>query len=295
MPCWLHPLPLKSKLLYILGIVGKSAVILAVLIGFAFIQDKQNNVTCTKAIIDIKSPYEGSFITTEDIEKEIVRAVGEYEGVPLNKIPIQRIELLIKKMPHVKNAEVYHAPNGVLNVQVQTRRAIARIINASNEHYYIDEDGFLFPISDYFTADVPVVTGSITESLDLFSYRNFSEQNNSKFEKLSVLDDIYRLASFIDKDTFWTAQIQQIEVDSKQEFTLTPTIGEHFIRMGTIENMELKFEKLLMFYIEGLNKTGWNKFTEINLKFNNQVVCRKKTTQLITTISSNESVTNEIH
>jgi hypothetical protein len=32
-----------------------------------------------------------------------------------------------------------------------------------------------------------------------------------------------------------------------------------------------------MFYTEGLNKTdGWNKYSIINIKYKNQVVCTKK-------------------
>ena len=43
------------------------------------------------------------------------------------------------------------------------------------------------------------------------------------------------------------------------------------------EAYEEKFEKLKMFYTEGLNKTdGWNKYSTINIKYKNQVVCTKK-------------------
>jgi cell division protein FtsQ len=38
-----------------------------------------------------------------------------------------------------------------------------------------------------------------------------------------------------------------------------------------------KFEKLHTFYLQGLNTTGsWNKYSVINLKFKNQIVCTKK-------------------
>ena len=36
-------------------------------------------------------------------------------------------------------------------------------------------------------------------------------------------------------------------------------------------------KKLKTFYTEGLNKTdGWNKYSTINIKYKNQVVCTKK-------------------
>jgi cell division protein FtsQ len=46
---------------------------------------------------------------------------------------------------------------------------------------------------------------------------------------------------------------------------------------GEAKDFEEKFEKLKTFYTEGLNKTdGWNKYSTINIKYKNQVVCTKK-------------------
>ena len=37
-----------------------------------------------------------------------------------------------------------------------------------------------------------------------------------------------------------------------------------------------KFENLMKFYRNGLSKTGWNKYSIINLSYNGQIVCTKK-------------------
>ena len=39
--------------------------------------------------------------------------------------------------------------------------------------------------------------------------------------------------------------------------------------------MEEKFNKLEIFYSEGLNYVGWNKYSIIKLDYNGQVVCEK--------------------
>jgi cell division protein FtsQ len=75
--------------------------------------------------------------------------------------------------------------------------------------------------------------------------------------------------------------VQQVIVDSNAEFTIIPTLGNQLIFFGNAEDIEGKFKKLLNFYTEGLNKTGWNKYATINLKFKNQVVCTKKDIPLI--------------
>ena len=53
-------------------------------------------------------------------------------------------------------------------------------------------------------------------------------------------------------------------------------VGNHKIVFGGVENLESKFEKLMFFYKKGLNKTGWNEYSEINLKYKDQVVCTKR-------------------
>ena len=45
--------------------------------------------------------------------------------------------------------------------------------------------------------------------------------------------------------------------------------------IGDAEDLDKKLYKLRLFYAEGLNKTGWNEYKVINLKYANQVVCTK--------------------
>jgi cell division protein FtsQ len=45
---------------------------------------------------------------------------------------------------------------------------------------------------------------------------------------------------------------------------------------GTGDDIEIKFEKLMLFYKEGLSRVGWDKYSTINLKYKNQIVCTKK-------------------
>jgi cell division protein FtsQ len=90
-----------------------------------------------------------------------------------------------------------------------------------------------------------------------------------------IIDQVYALSSFIEKDSFWSSNIEQIYVNESQELELVPRIGSHIILMGDTTNMKDKFDRLMVFYKEGLSKTGWNNYKVINVKFRNQVVCSK--------------------
>ena len=90
-----------------------------------------------------------------------------------------------------------------------------------------------------------------------------------------MIEQVYELAKFIVADTFWNAQAEQIYVNENQELELIPRIGNHRIVIGDAENLAEKFNRLMIFYTQGLNKTGWNNYSVINLKYRNQVVCTK--------------------
>jgi cell division protein FtsQ len=88
----------------------------------------------------------------------------------------------------------------------------------------------------------------------------------------SVTDTLCKLVHYINRDTFLTAQIEQIYVEKNQDFTLIPKIGDSEILFGKLNGMEDKFRRLKIFYREALPYEGWRKYQKINLKYQKQVV-----------------------
>jgi cell division protein FtsQ len=85
------------------------------------------------------------------------------------------------------------------------------------------------------------------------------------------------MADYIRKDSVLNNLVHQIKVLPDKEFELYLAIGNHKILFGEAVDIEAKFKKLKLFYTDGLNKTdGWNKYSIINIKYKNQVVCTKK-------------------
>ena len=46
--------------------------------------------------------------------------------------------------------------------------------------------------------------------------------------------------------------------------------------LGKVDDCDARLEKLILFLKDGITKKGWNRYKEINLKFDNQVVCVRK-------------------
>ncbi len=134
------------------------------------------------------------------------------------------------------------------------------------------------PISPNYTAPLIVANGNIMNSYVERKIRDNDAEVIDTNSVKPVINQIFDLAKFIINDPFWSQQLEQISINEESEIELIPRVGNHRILLGNGMNLEEKFWKLMIFYKEGLSKTGWNDYSYINLKFQNQVVCSKPST-----------------
>ena len=59
------------------------------------------------------------------------------------------------------------------------------------------------------------------------------------------------------------------------EVELTPRSGRFTILFGRLDDIGGKFDKLLRFYRSGLSSIGWSEYRTIDIRYNDQVVCKK--------------------
>ena len=178
----------------------------------------------------------------------------------------------------MKKNIIYITIDGRLKVEVKQRKPLVRIINDAGDSYYIDDEGKLMPLSDKYTAKILVANGYISESFaSRYLYSVSDLAKDVEATKNTMIDEVYAMAEYINADEFWKAQVQQIYINADKDMELVPMVGNQKIIFGDTTAMDEKFKKLFTFYQQGLNTTGWwDKYSTINLKFKNQIVCTKK-------------------
>lgn len=222
-----------------------------------YFQEKPKEGICPQFEVAVKNSLTGEqFVDTADIIKYVKEKGLDPTGKQLKDINTNAIEEAILTNQLIKKADVYVTNSGAIKASIEERKPVLRIISNTGENYYIDEDGNKMPLSRRFTAYLPIATGSIKES----------------FAK----SDLYKFALFLHQDKFWNAQIEQIVVLPNQDIKLIPRVGDHQIILGDLNEYKERLDKLMTFYQNGLNETGWNKYSVINLKFDKQVVCTKR-------------------
>ncbi|MBA3705067.1 MAG: hypothetical protein H0W84_03985 [Bacteroidetes bacterium] len=255
-----------------------SVLIIGLLLSLGFVNKEQDSLLCKDLDIKVNQDDDLYFLDKMDIRQLILDRGDSIIGQPKSTVNIPELEDALNSHADIANAEVYMTVNGELKVLVKQRRPVIRIINENGESYYLDDEGKLMPLSDKYTSKVLVANGAISEPFaKRYMYSATQIGKDSSMSVNSILDELFAMANYINADEFWKAQVQQIYVNSDNDMELVPMVGDQKIIFGDTTAMDEKFKKLLTFYQQGLNTTGWwDKYSTINLKFKNQVVCTKK-------------------
>ncbi|MFL5765572.1 MAG: cell division protein FtsQ/DivIB [Bacteroidia bacterium] len=252
-------------------------LLLGLLFTMGFVDKEQDALLCKELKVDVSQDGDLGFLDNIDVTK-LINERGPVVGQPKSAVDVTAIEKALNSHPDIANAEVFMSIDGEVKVQVKQRKPVVRVINADGESYYIDSEGKLMPLSEKYSAKVLVVNGAIAEPYSKrYMYSISDIGKDSLLDATSILDEIYAMTNYINADDFWKAQVQQIYVNSDRDMEIVPLAGDQKIIFGDTANMAEKFNKLMIFYQQGLNTTGWwNKYSTINLKFKNQIVCTKK-------------------
>ncbi len=219
---------------------------------------------------------EDVFITDEELVSMLKAEGLIYDGQTYEQLDTEEIEKYIRNISQVKSVEVFTRIGSEWKVDVNLREPIARVFNVFGESFYLDKDGYIVETSNRHTARVPVVTGEIKDRIDAASVPEII--NNDSLISIQKLDDIYRISSYVCYDPVLRSLVSQIQLKKNGDFVLVPLVGSQKIVFGSAcsdKEVREKFEKLKIFYREGMPNVGWNTYSEISLKYDNQIVCKK--------------------
>lgn len=240
--------------------VSLGAGLLVLLVAAVRMRDKQN---CKGVQIQISGVSNNFFIDKTDIREIIAgHENNRITGRPVSDFDLISLEKTLEKEVWVKEAQLFFDNNNILNVLVEEREPVARIFTTSGGTFYIDSSSHRLPLSDKFSANVPVFTGFPSDVM-IFS----------KPDSILLLS-IRKLSMKIAADSFLMAMIDQVDITPQRYFEMIPKIGNQVIKFGDASDADKKFEKLKLFYKKVMTKVGWSRYSVINLQYRNQVVAK---------------------
>ena len=219
-------------------------------IGILYASNYFNNNRLIKDIDVVIQPNSSFYISTDSIKNSIKR----YIYTTKDSISITKIEDELDKNTFVEKSQVYTMVGHKLFVNVKQKEPVARIIT-NDSIFYLDKNSNFMSLSKLHSADVPIIFG---------------------FNQFSDLDYLTKVSLMIRDDKFLNQNITQIIINDNQEINLKLSGLNTFIELGHKNKLEKKIQNLKAFYNRAVRKNDIEKYKEVNLQFENQVVAVKK-------------------
>ena len=221
-----------------------------ILIGGLFYST--NSINSKRNINDIIVDFESTnklFITQDSILKLLPTSFLNKKSVDINYL-----ESLVNSNGFIKNSEAYVSIEGDLIIKVQQRNPIGRIIS-ENTTFYIDDESKIMTISKIHSSRVPVIF-------------NYSESSSH--------DKIYQICDLIDSDEFLKKNVTRINFLKNNYIQLNFRDHDFDLVIGEYNNIRKKIKNFKAFYQVAIENESLDKYSKINLQFENQVVCTNK-------------------
>lgn len=220
------------------------------LFSFTSMRNERRKLTKSMVVfVDDSSP----FIKQETVNKLLIENKTDASAIQKVDLDLNRLEKSINANPMIEKSEVFVSIDGVLKAVVKQKTPIARIFNDEGS-FYIDYQGGIMPLSDEFTARVPIVSGEI------------NKVNKDEFSKILRL---------VNDDEFLKKNIIGIQITPSGSLKMVSRNFNYEIEFGQTVNIERKFNNYKAFYQKAIVDSSLYKYKKINLTFTQQVVCTK--------------------
>jgi cell division protein FtsQ len=193
------------------------------------------------------------FLKPETVNKLLIEKNQDLKTLKKDGLDLNKLEKSINQQKLIEKADVFVSVDGVLKAVVKQKTPLGRVFDETGS-FYIDNEGNSMPLSDNYTARVPLLSGEITVV---------------KKEKLS---EVLRM---IAEDDFLKKNIIGVQVLPNGSLIMANRNYDYQIDFGRTINIEKKFKNYKAFFQKAVSDSTLNKYKRINLKFTKQVVCIK--------------------
>lgn len=193
------------------------------------------------------------FMKEEAVNKLLIEKNKDIQTLNKVDLDLKKLELSINNQQMVENADVFVSVDGVLKAMIKQKTPVGRVFDATGS-FYIDYEGNKMPLSDNYTARVPLISGEIT------------------IVKKDKLSEVLRM---IAEDEFLKKNIIGVQVLPNGSLVMANRNYDYKIDFGRTINIEKKFKNYKAFFQKAVLDSTLDKYKRINLKFTKQVVCIK--------------------
>lgn len=220
--------------------------VLILSIGILYASNLKNKTRIVNEVNISINPKSDYFISADSIRSLVNTEISFYK----DSICLYKIEKIIDENTYVKKSEVFKTVGNQLEIIVDQKEPIARIIT-SDSVFYLDKNSNFMSLSELQSAKVPLIFG---------------------YNDLSDINFLTKISMMIKEDIFLSENISQILIDKNQQISLKLRGFRTIIEIGDNKKLNKKIQNLKGFYNRAFTANEIEKYKKLNLQFENQVV-----------------------
>jgi cell division protein FtsQ len=227
---------------------------------------KEQSKLCKEVIVEFKDDLPFRMLDETEIEYTLWPAARNSNpvGKQLVNLDLFYLEKQLEKNPWILDADLYIDQLNKLHLRVEQRNPVARLFTPEGNSFYMDEKYALLPVK-------------LTDVISLPVFTNFYINPSLKSASDSILlKRIIGLSKFIKSDSFWMAQVEQVNINANQTFEVTTQMGDQLVQLGVRSDWQKLFSKLKLLYGRMSADGNWSKYIQIDLQYKDQAVCLKR-------------------
>lgn len=272
----------KAIILKVLGIMLWVTITSGILLLLISAVQKEHTLKCKAVEIAFTDNKPFRMLEEEEIAGTLwpSSSVDFPVGKLISSINLFALEKQLKKNPWVLKANMYFDQQNILHIDVIQRTPIARIFSPEGNSFYMDDSLSILPLKSSGVLDLPVFTNF-----------NFSSSVANTADSM-IMRRIIGFSKVLSKDSFWMAQVEQVNINSDGAFEMITQVGDQRVMLGTGNNWEDMLYKLKKLYEHFGQEHEWNKYESIDLQFRDQAVCVKRGVSFVVKDSLSIDTTN---
>lgn len=247
-----------------------------IIIGWLFIRDKSEATSIARIDINIHTADTNKVIDTTYVLDLIYQVTPRVIGMVIEDFPLDNIYQTIKKSPFIEKLLCNITLDGTLKIEAWARCPLLHIISNNGYECILDTSGYLMPVPTRYNLYIPVAYGNIKTKLKIGTKVQNIQSYTYESKGFTELDKLFYLAKNIKNNKISNLLFWDIYVENPKSFYLYPLVGNQYIKLGDIDQLNEKLKNITIFYNHIHQIANVDEYEGFDLRIPPQVIAIKQ-------------------
>lgn len=245
-------------------------LLLIVLLAYAVValcwaRSRAQAMVCSGISVLVTDSASTNFVTAAEVKRDLGTLFSDAPGKRLTSLDTHAIVQRLDSIDKIEDATAIIYTDGSVEINVNPMRPVARIFSDSQPSFYINRQGKRILATARYHVNVPVISLNGPES--------------------PTPQQMLPLVAFLNEHPRWDSLVTHIKASSPNDIILVPMIHGHVLNIGSLNNLQSKFDRIEMAYRQIFPIKGWDFYDTVSVKWNGQIVATRRTKKLTPVIN----------